>query len=72
MPKISSEPNLNKIEEYRPSSITKAKKEISFLIVSEPVDDLSGADNNRSVPNRTRSDNIKKMISAFENNAKQV
>ncbi|XP_078167928.1 uncharacterized protein LOC144562602 isoform X2 [Carex rostrata] len=41
------------------------------ISISQPVDDLTGADNNRSVPNRTRSDNIKKMISAFESNAKQ-
>ncbi|KAF3324541.1 hypothetical protein FCM35_KLT10698 [Carex littledalei] len=70
MPKISTDSNLNKIE-HGPPSITKAKKETSFLIVSQPVDDLTGAGNNRSVPNRTRSDNIKKMISAFESNAKQ-
>lgn len=75
MPKASTESNRNIIEEHGPPHITKEKKKVSFLIVSQSVNDLTGTDNKKStpsVPNRTPSDNIKKMISAFERNAKQV
>ncbi|KAJ3701921.1 hypothetical protein LUZ61_005626 [Rhynchospora tenuis] len=64
IPKMSTGPNPNKV-------IKENGPQISFLRVSQSVDDLTGADIKRSVPNRSPSDNIRKMISAFEGNAKQ-
>ncbi|KAJ1687872.1 hypothetical protein LUZ63_019262 [Rhynchospora breviuscula] len=63
IPKMSTVLNPNKTE--------KNELQISFLRVSQSVDDLTGANIKRSIPNKSPSDNIRKMISAFEGNSKQ-